>query len=488
MFSLADLYHIVVDGQWKGRLQTEAGEELNASLCCEADALMCHGEITWQHGDRIVVRAHNDMQTLATILAAWKNGLVVIPVKDDMNDDAIERIASDSNAKALWQQGQYVSFASYEAEESTFISTSVNRVTGSDLALIIYTSGSTGLPKGIMLSHQNVMTSLASISQYLRLTIEDHILCLSPLSFDYGLYQVLFALYCGCTTTLYTQAFNPIQILKTLDTHAISVLPLVPAMASSLVRVIPLVKPNLMRFRAITNTGGHLSESVIKQWKSQCDHLQVYAMYGLTECKRAMYLEPELWQEKLGSVGKPIPGLDAKVFLPMGDGRYQEAKTNEVGELYVRGSAVMQGYYNPNAQGGAQIISGRYRDDNWMATGDLFSQDEDGYFYFKGRSKDLIKQAGFCLYPKDIENLIDNCPQVHLSAVMGGEDKTGSEIAMAIIELNENGDEQQALCKAWIKSNIDPDYTPRIIKFTEKISLTPNRKVDKKKLSDELTE
>ena len=484
-FSLADLYQHVALNQWNGNIITLQGDKLNSASCQQALTLLSSGEIQWQLGDRIIIRAHNDIQTIATMLAAWKIGLVVVPVKEDMNDQAIETIAQDCNAKGLCQQGQFIERINYNPEKPIFEITQTECVTGSDLALIIYTSGSTGLPKGIMLSHQNVLTSLASIAQYLKLTPQDRIICLSPLSFDYGLYQVLFALYCNCTTLLYEKTFNPIQIVKTLDSEKISVLPFVPAIASALVRVLPLLKTQLPNLRAVTNTGGHLSESVIRQWKLACTDLDVYSMYGLTECKRALYLEPHLWEEKMGSVGLPIPGLDARVFLPTEQG-YKEAQPHEVGELYVRGAAVMQGYFNPNAQGGAKTISGGYRDDNWLATGDLFSRDEEGFYYFKGRSKELIKQAGFCLYPKDIENIIESCPLVHLNAIVGSQDRSGLEIALAVIELNDNTKANQEACEAWLKANIDQDYRPREYRFVEAISLTPNRKVDKKRLASEL--
>lgn len=486
VFSLADLYQSVIQNLWKGSVVTLQGDELNSSACLKAFELLSNRNIHWQCGDRIIIRAHNDVHTIATMLAAWQMGLVVVPVKEDMNDLAIEAIAQDCNAKGVWQPGQLTERADYQLEQALFTINQPGCITGSDLALIIYTSGSTGSPKGIMLSHQNVLTSLSSISQYLKITPQDRIICLSPLSFDYGLYQVLFALYCHCTTILYEQNFNPIQIVKTLDSEKITVLPFVPAIASSLVRVLPLLKTRLENLRAVTNTGGHLSESVIRQWKSACNDLDVYSMYGLTECKRALYLEPHLWEEKMGSVGLPIPGLDARVFLPTEQG-YKEANTHEVGELFVRGSAVMQGYFNPNAQGGAKTLSGRYRDDNWLATGDLFSRDEEGFYYFKGRSKELIKQAGYCLYPKDIENIIESCPWVHLNAVVGSQDKSGLEMAVAIIELNENTQANKEACEEWLKDNIDADYRPRECRFVESISLTPNRKVDKKKLVSELS-
>ncbi|WP_444930790.1 class I adenylate-forming enzyme family protein [Microbulbifer sp. SSSA002] len=487
MFSLADLFERVVANRWQGRLESLSGEVLTSTHCRDALLSLSGGEIGFRAGDRIVVCTQSEIEAVAIMLAAWQLGLVVVPVKGDLGPSTIEMIARDCNAKALWRAGNVELLQSFQAEQRQFEISTAPVVTGIDLALIIYTSGSTGKPKGIMLTHQNVLVSLASICQYLDLQVQDRVLCLSPLSFDYGLYQVLFALYANCTTILYDKPFNPIQALKAIADQRISVLPIVPAMGAALVKLVNLVKPNLSDLRSITNTGGHLSEYMIRSWKEYCPDLNVFSMYGLTECKRALYLEPELWEEKMGSVGKPIPGLDARIFVPASDAtKLREAEASEVGELYVRGAAVMQGYFNQAAQGGAEMVPGQYRDDNWLATGDLFNRDKDGFFYFKGRSKDLIKQGGFCLFPKELENHIDLCPLVHLNAVVGTKDKLENEVATCVVQLHDNTADNQQQFRTWLKANIDADYMPRDIKFVDSIQLTANSKVDRKHIEQAL--
>ena len=486
MFSLAECFENIHDQTWTGTVSDTNGNSLTTDLCNAAHSTLANSSANLTHGDRIIICVNNDCMTVAILLAAWKLGLVVVPVKADMDLTSIQVIANDCNAKAVIKGEDVVQFKSWKKENHIFQINSERIVTGSDLALLIYTSGSTGKPKGIMLTHQNVITSLASISQYLRLKSHDKILCLSPLSFDYGLYQVLFSFFTNCSTLLFSQSFNPISVIKCLENETITVLPIVPTMASSLVKVAPILKPNLEKLRTLTNTGGHLTSSVIESWKALTPELNIFAMYGLSECKRALFLEPELWQEKIGSVGKPIPGLEAKIFNKNEQGIYVETQPHEVGELFVRGSAVMQSYFDPNVQGGSKIISGQYREDNWLSTGDLFCTDDDGYFYFKGRSKELIKQAGFCLYPKELEDLIDTCDLVSLSAVIPGKDKQGDEIALAAIQLSNNTEDNQKDFQLWLKTNIDKDYTPREIHFIDSLKLTSNSKVDKNHLQKEL--
>ena len=209
-------------------------------------------------------------------------------------------------------------------------------------------------------------------------------------------------------------------------------------------------------------------------------------MYGLTESKRALYLPPEDLQRKKGSVGKPMPGLEAKVFLrqPHEDGRpgFVEAQPNEIGSLFVRGPSLMQGYTRQDNNAGCQLIEGAYREDLWLDTGDLFSCDEDGYFYFKGRSKDLIKQGGYCLYASEIEEQVLQHPAVEFASVAGTHDRFGAEIACLFFTLHREHAESADAVMAWIKQTLDPDYCPRIIKAIDDIKLSVNGKIDKHQL------
>src|SRR5690606_5641819 len=191
-----------------------------------------------------------------------------------------------------------------------------------------------------------------------------------------------------------------------------------------------------------TNTGGHLDEHSIDALLAQMPQLQIYAMCGLTESKRALYLPPADIHRKRGSVGMPIPALEAKVFNEMlqEDGRrcYQEARPGEIGHLFVRGPSVMHGYTRCDTDAGARLIPGQSRDDNWLDTGDLFMRDEDGYFYFKGRAKELIKQGGYCLYAADIEKAVLAHAHIQFASVVGSKDRFGNEIACLFIKLDED--------------------------------------------------
>lgn len=480
LFTLADLYQRVTQHRWLGHLHFYPEDQ---PFCADwllqfSNELDSNTELSF--GDRIIVTDEACSETVASLLWLWSKGAVIVPVRHNMPEQGLLDIAENCNARAIIRKGQVQPCQRYEKPTHTFECLSDRRVCGSDLALMIYTSGSTGKPKGIMLSHTNVLAAMYGIGEYLQLHEQEHILSISPLSFDYGLYQVLFSFAFDCQLTLFQENFHPLKVIQAIETHQITLLPVVPTMASSLSKIIKAFKKDLPSLVKLTNTGGHLGEQTIDNLQQSLPQLQVFAMYGLTECKRALYLPPAKSKTKLGSVGIPMPGLEAKIFNEF-DGKYKEVKQGDIGELFVRGASVMQGYYG-NTTAGANLVNNNYRDDNWLATGDLFCQDQDGYFYFKGRSKDLIKQAGFCLYPAELEAQIEKHPLVHLAAITPQKDNFGDEIACLHIQLTEPDSDHQTTVEQWLKENIDSNYRPRRTRFIEKMALTPNSKVDKKQL------
>ncbi|MFT5161799.1 MAG: long-chain acyl-CoA synthetase [Alteromonadaceae bacterium] len=484
LFTLADLFNKVISKRWQGQLHFYPSDTSFDAQWVKVFSEQLAVKVDIHFGDRVLVTDEVTPQTVATLLWLWDHGAVVVPVRHSMGKEALKRIADDCHARVCIRQGEVTELEGYQQLAMKFQCNTPRRVCGSDLALLIYTSGSTGKPKGIMLSHTNVITAMYSIANYLQLDQHEHILCLSPLSFDYGLYQLLFGFAFDCDLTLFELDFHPIKVVKAIEAQQISLLPVVPAMASALSKIIQVFKKPLPSLTKLTNTGGHLGEETITLMTNLLPQLQVFAMYGLTECKRALYLPPEESLSRLGSVGIPIPGLEAKVFIEVRDGEqkhYKEVPRGDIGELFIRGSTLMQGYYG-SADAGASILNGNYRDDNWLATGDLFCQNEEGYFYFKGRSKDLIKQAGFCLYPAELEALIETHHLVHLVAIVPHADKSGDEIACLYVQLLEQDEAHQTEFKQWLSEALDASYRPREVRFTDKMVLTPNSKVDKQRL------
>lgn len=489
LHSLADLYKKISAGLWSGTIRSTSDDtpvtsaELKQSIDEHLQTLHAAGV---NCGDKIIVRASLCEKTAGAFIALWHLGAVAVPVKSADIDYTLEHIAKDCNARYVFTptSGDMQPLQSYVEPFALFRVQSQRRVTGCDLALIIYTSGSTGTPKGVVLSHSNVLAALRAIVDYIGITDTDRILCLSQFSFDYGLYQLLFCLYCDCELVLYTDMHHPLKLVDAIDKHRITLLPTLPLIATLFATGMRLKKCELPYLRKITNTGGHLPETMIDQLQQQLPALEIVPMYGLTESKRALYLPSQFVTQKRGSVGIPMPGMDAKVFRRRvddeGQDYYEEAAPNEIGTLFVRGSSIMQGYQNPSSTGGAKIFDGNYRDDLWLNTGDLFRCDEDGFLYFSGREKELIKQGGFCLYPSEIEKIVRQHPAVDMVVLVGTKDRFENEVGCLFVKLFD--DTQRRDFEQWLNTTMDKDYLPRQIRYVQELLFTPNGKIDKQKM------
>ena len=209
-----------------------------------------------------------------------------------------------------------------------------------DLACLIYTSGSTGEPKGVMSDHSNVVFAARSIISYLRNVPEDIVINLLPLSFDYGLYQLLMTFAFGGTLVLEKSFAFPAAILKRIEAERVTGFPGVPTIYSMLLQM-DLAQFDLSSLRYLTNTAADLPESHIRRIRDSFPYVTLYSMYGLTETKRTLYLPPEELDRRPGSVGIPIPGTDAWVEDEIG----RRLGPGEIGELVVRGRHVMRGYW-----------------------------------------------------------------------------------------------------------------------------------------------
>ncbi|MBA2881881.1 acyl-CoA synthetase (AMP-forming)/AMP-acid ligase II [Desulfosalsimonas propionicica] len=496
--TLTQIGYTIKDGAWRGTLiEVKSRNEFS---CSDLGAKITEFENLFsllRHGDKVIIKTTNTVNSVCAMLFVWGRGGVVVPVKNTLKPKRILNIAADSNAKYILDPDTKTlsPVRSYKKENHPLELKNNPVVSGVDLALIVYTSGSTGKPKGIMLSHSNVIFSMYSIISYLGLQKEDVILNILPFTFDYGLYQVLFSFASGLKTVLHDAPLQPYQLINLLNEYKVSVLPVVPSLASMLEKILKYRKNDIPELRKLTNTGGHLSTDTIKELKRLLPQLEIYPMYGLTECKRALYLPPADLDKKMGSVGIPIPGLDARVFVrnepadldkETNDmGIYHEASPNEIGELFVRGPSVMQGYCHEDESSVCRLYPGRYRDEKWLKTGDLFIRDEDGYFYFKGRSKELIKQGGYCLYPAEIEEVINQHDNARMVSVVGETRKDGLEYACAFVELSEDNPAERNRLLFWLKEGLESDYSPRAIFFINAFPYGSTGKIDKKRLIEE---
>ena len=310
------------------------------------------------------------------------------------------------------------------------------RATAIDLAALIYTSGSTGKPKGVTLTHQNMTFAAASLAEYLEMQQDEVVLLCLPLSFDYGLYQLLLTVLVGGTLVLEKGFAFPGKVVQLLESEGVTGLPGVPTLFGVLLGLRGLEARELPALRYLSNTGAALSVTTIAGLRETFPKARIYSMYGLTECKRVSYLPPHLIDVKPASVGIAIPGTEVWVE----DAEGNECAPGEVGELMVRGPHVMQGYWNDLEATAKRLRPGRWPWERELMTGDLFKRDAEGHLYFVGRKDDMIKSRGEKVAPREVEEVLYAVPGVRDAAVIGVPDKLLGSAIHAYVSVFEDAE------------------------------------------------
>jgi long-chain acyl-CoA synthetase len=268
-----------------------------------------------------------------------------------------------------------------------------------DPLFLVYTSGSTGEPRGVMVSHANVAFTSRAIRRRLRYGSDDIIGLYLPLSFDYGLYQIFLALEARACVYFGTVELAPLQLCATLASEAVTVLPGMPLLFSSLVRLLERRPRPLPRLRAVTNTGEPLPPAILDALRARLPDVDVFLMYGLTECKRVSILMPGELEAHPQSVGRPLDGTDVTVL----DAHGREVPDGTSGELAVAGPHVTMGYW-----GAAEETARRFRPapdgTRQLLTGDIGWRSADGYLYVDGRDDALVKHRGIRMSLLEIES------------------------------------------------------------------------------------
>ena len=349
-----------------------------------------------------------------------------------------------------------------------------------DLAALIYTSGSTGEPKGVMSSHFNIISAARSIIQYLENNEDDKVLSVLPLSFDYGLYQVLMAFMFGGTVVLENSFAYPNKIIECIPREQITGFPLVPTIAALLLRMQNLTRYDLSSLRYLTNTAAVLPVEHIRKLQKIFHPAKIYSMYGLTECKRVSYLPPEELEFRAGSVGKAIP--NCQVFISDEDGN--EVGPGGIGELIVRGANVMRGYWNAPELTAKTFRQGRYPGETFLYSGDLFRKDEEGFLYFVARKDEQIKTKGERVSPREIENSLCELQGIVEAAVVGVPDEIlGQAVKCFVVCLPGSKMGAKDILRH-CADNLEPFMVPKYVEIIPEMPRTAHGKIDKNALKN----
>ena len=473
--------------------------EIDAASDRVADALMARG---LARGDRAIIFMDNCWEAVVAIFAVLKAGGVFCPINPSTKADKLAYVVNNCRAAAVLTQDKLLPVADKALADcpSVTIRMAAGRdfddaLAGTttppampgidlDLAMLVYTSGSTGFPKGVMMTHQNVVAAATSITTYLENTPDDIILNVLPISFDYGLYQVLMAMKVGATLILEKSFAFPQAIFNRMTEERVTGLPLVPTMAALILQMKDLRPGAFPALRYLTNTAAALPPAHIQLLQDLFPETRVYSMYGLTECKRCTYLPPAELARRPGSVGIAIPGTEAYVVDDSG----ARVTANVTGELVIRGAHVMKGYWdNPEATAKA-LRSGPHPWEKVLHTGDLFRADEDGFLYFVGRKDDIIKTRGEKVSPKEVENVLYALPGIREAAVVGIPDPILGHAILAVVALAAGADLTEQNILKHCARHLEDFMVPKRIAFREELPKTESGKINRRGIETEIRE
>lgn len=481
----------------------------------EADAnRLAHGlqRAGLQRGDRVALFLDNGVEAVVSFFAVLKAGGVCLPVNPTTKIEKLTYVLNNSRAKGLiapgrkvgsldecWGATPHLEFVFLtgaipsEIEKNQakrfegldrVVKEMVDRVTppakqciNIDLAALIYTSGSTGNPKGVMLTHLNMVSAATSITTYLENRSDDIILNVLPLSFDYGLYQVLMGFKIGGTVVLEKSFTYPHAVLELIVREKVTGFPLVPTMAAILLEM-DLSKYDFSALRYLTNTAAALPVEHIKRLRTQFPGARLFSMYGLTECKRVSYLPPDQLDIRPNSVGRGMP--NEEVYIVNDEG--QRVGPGVVGELVVRGANVMKGYWELPQETANKLKPGPLPSEMVLHTGDLFTSDDEGYLYFVGRKDDIIKSRGEKVSPREVENVISSHPAVAEVAVIGLPDAILGQAIKALVVLRGGSPATPKEIQRHCAQHLEDFMVPQVVELRESLPRTGNGKVNKREL------
>lgn len=446
-----------------------------------------------KRGDRVVLFLENGVDFVAGMLGVLRLGAVFMPVNPTTKTDKLAYMLRDARASALLAEGSLervwrdavmaspsvgtVLVAGDDVLRSVTdaVATSADAAIDQDLAALIYTSGSTGFPKGVMLTHLNMVSAARSVGTYLGLRRDDVIMCALPLSFDYGLYQLLMAFRVGARVVLERNFSLPVHVLRVMEHERVTVFPGVPTMFSMLLALDNLDRFYLGALRMLTNTAAALSEEHIRRLRAALPQATLFSMYGLTECQRVSYLPPEQLDIRPTSVGRGMP--NEEVWLVDDAGR--RLPNGSTGELVIRGSHVMRGYWEKPVETAARLRPGPLPGERVLHSGDVFRSDDDGWLYFVARKDDIIKSRGEKVSPREVEDAIHALDGVYEVAVIGVPDDVLGQAIKAFVTLAPGASLTARDVTRHCLSRLEGFMVPKYIEFVDELAKTGTGKITK---------
>lgn len=444
-------------------------------------------------GERVLIFLDNGWRTAVAVLATWMAGAAICPVNPATKAERLAAIARDCEPVALILESRLQHLVeeipslaarprlvageagSFDAALSAAPLIPAENLLDTDLAALIYTSGSTGEPKGVMHSHATLDAAARSIARYLENTDDDVLLVVLPLSFGYGLNQLVTAILSGATLVIEKSFAFPQAVFETIRTERVTGFPLVPAMAAIMMQARDLDTSFFSSLRYITSAAAPLPLAHLDWLRSFLPHVRIYCMYGQTECTRATWLPPEEIDAKRGSAGIAIPGTTAAVVDEAGEA----VSPGIVGELVIGGPHVMRGYWRKADATSRALRPAPHTGTLRLHTGDLFTADADGYLTFVARMDDIIKSRGEKVAPQAVEEVLCRMPGIAEALVVGVPHDVLGEAVKAVVVAS-NADLTEREIQRFCARHLEDHMVPKVVEFRDSLPRTDSGKASRR--------
>ena len=450
----------------------------------------------FKKGDFIHVLVQNSPETLISYFAIQKIGAAAGPINGWWKGPEIEYLLNDSKGPGLIIEDQYLPILNEIKDKcpdlKTVIEVGENPAEGNipfnslleetddspvecdsaaeDTAYIFYTSGTTGAPKGVLLSHKNVLADVAGITKALGLSENMTALVFLPLFHVNAMLTCSFCMGMGHQMVL-RSAFSASEFWEVVDKYKVNFWSAVPAVYQILLTDPGRQKYDLSSLQFGVCGAAPLTPETFNNFQDTFK-IPIVEGYGLTEATCVSTINPRDGVRKVGSIGLPLPGQDIKILDEDG----QECPRGTAGEICIGGDVVMKGYFNRPEETASTVVNG------YLHTGDVGYMDEDGYIFIVDRIKDMIIRGGENIYPKEIDNLLAEHPKIAEAATVGVSDKTmGEEVKVFVIASDDSLTEEEVL--DYCNENLAKFKVPKYVEILdEDFPRSPIGKVLKKEL------
>jgi long-chain acyl-CoA synthetase len=444
-------------------------------------------------GDHVALYSPNTYEWLAFYFGTLKSGAVVVTLSSLLKRDELRRIMDNAQPKVLFSgeeqwaelgdrkdypylkrvvsKGGEISYEDLvEMGSDSFDAIDLDR---HDTAAILYTGGTTGIPKGVMLTHENLNTSIHNVSHYERSTHKDRALCFLPLNHVFGQVHIMNAtLYSGGSLVLHS-SFDLEKIIETIERHNVTKFFAVPTIYIRLLALKDL-KEKLGSLRYTFSAAASMAAELVREWKRRMD-LNIYEAYGMTE-SASMVTYNHYYRHVIGSVGTPVTNVEVQIRDLEGN----VLAANEEGEICIRGRNIMKGYLNQPEETRSVFW------EDWFRSGDIGTIDEEGYLYIVDRLKDLIITGGENVYPREVEEILYTRPEVEECTVIGLPDKEYGERVTAFIIPKQGQQVDRTQLKSYLKTKLSPFKVPKEFIVVDDLPKSSAGKILKRELKKQV--